>query len=158
MELIISADWWQIINKLPSTNRTAPCETCHQAFHKLITSLHSKCYRPSEMLIQRQNSYAPHLQAAHQSPWNAEQWTSQQRKINKYNSVVRCVYRLCPRKIPHIHKHDSLVFAEFAIPFLRWLTLSVSKKTYQQTIAIKLGGGGHTLRLDTHTHTNVVPR
>jgi hypothetical protein len=29
-----------------------------QAVHKLITSLHSKCYRPSGILIHRQNSYA----------------------------------------------------------------------------------------------------
>jgi hypothetical protein len=30
-----------------------------QAIHKLITSLHSKRYRPSGMLIHQQNSYAP---------------------------------------------------------------------------------------------------
>jgi hypothetical protein len=41
-------------------NRTAHRETqYHQAVHKLITSLHCKRYRPSGMLIHRQNSYAP---------------------------------------------------------------------------------------------------
>jgi hypothetical protein len=41
-------------------NRTPRRETrCRQAIRKLITSLHSKRYRPSKMLIHRQNSYAP---------------------------------------------------------------------------------------------------
>jgi hypothetical protein len=41
-------------------NRIAPRETkCRQAVQKLITFLHSKRYRPSGMLIHRQNSYAP---------------------------------------------------------------------------------------------------
>jgi hypothetical protein len=40
-------------------NLTARRETyCRQAAHKLITSLHSKRYRPSGMLIHKQNSYA----------------------------------------------------------------------------------------------------
>jgi hypothetical protein len=38
---------------------TAPRRYCRQAVHKLITSFHSKCYRPAGMLIHRQNSYAP---------------------------------------------------------------------------------------------------
>jgi hypothetical protein len=46
----------QIINKLPGMNRTAG----RQAVHKLITDIHSKRYRPSGMLIYRENFYAPH--------------------------------------------------------------------------------------------------
>jgi hypothetical protein len=47
-------------HKLPLMNRTARRETeCRQSIHKIITSLHSKRYRPSGMLIDRQNSYAP---------------------------------------------------------------------------------------------------
>jgi hypothetical protein len=41
-------------------NCTARRETKRrQAVHKLIASLHSKRYRPSDLLIHRQNSYAP---------------------------------------------------------------------------------------------------
>jgi hypothetical protein len=41
-------------------NHTARRKTqCRQAVHKLITSLHSKRYRPSGMLIHRQNLYVP---------------------------------------------------------------------------------------------------
>jgi hypothetical protein len=47
-------------HKLRRMNRAARRETqCGQAIHKLIASLHSKCYRPPGMLIHRQNSYAP---------------------------------------------------------------------------------------------------
>jgi hypothetical protein len=59
-------------------NRTARRETqCRQAVHKLITSLHSKRYRPSGMPIHRQNSYAPtgkhrtgHCEAQSREPVN----------------------------------------------------------------------------------------
>jgi hypothetical protein len=45
---------------LKNHNSTARRETQRrQAVHKLITSIHSKRYRPSGMLINRQNSYAP---------------------------------------------------------------------------------------------------
>jgi hypothetical protein len=41
-------------------NHTARHETKYrQADHKLVTSLHPISYRPSGMLIHRQNSYAP---------------------------------------------------------------------------------------------------
>jgi hypothetical protein len=41
-------------------NHTASPELqCRQGIHKLITSVHSKSYRPSGMLIHRQNSHAP---------------------------------------------------------------------------------------------------
>jgi hypothetical protein len=56
MELISATYCWQIIN-----SHTAHCVTKYrQAVHKLITSLHSKCYWLSGMLIHQQNSYAPH--------------------------------------------------------------------------------------------------
>jgi hypothetical protein len=46
-------------NKLPHMNHTARHETCCYMVHKIITSLNSKHYQPSGMLIHWQNSYAP---------------------------------------------------------------------------------------------------
>jgi hypothetical protein len=47
-------------HKFPRMNPAARRETQrHQAVHKLITSLHSKRYLPSGILIHRQNSHAP---------------------------------------------------------------------------------------------------
>jgi hypothetical protein len=55
--LITAACCLHIINKLPRMNRTAYREIkCRQAVHKLITSLHSKSFRSSGILIRRQNS------------------------------------------------------------------------------------------------------
>jgi hypothetical protein len=46
--------------QISSMDRTVRHETqCCKAAHKLITSIHSKSYRPLGMLIDRQNSYAP---------------------------------------------------------------------------------------------------
>jgi hypothetical protein len=59
MELITAVCCWQIVNKRPRINRNAHRETQYrQVVHKLITSLHSKRYRPSSLLIRLQNSYA----------------------------------------------------------------------------------------------------
>jgi hypothetical protein len=60
MELIIATHCWQVINKL--AHITALLAMKHNAVKqstKLITSLHSKHYWPSGILIHWQNSYAP---------------------------------------------------------------------------------------------------
>jgi hypothetical protein len=60
LELITATYCWQNLNKLPCMNGTTYHGTsCCQVVHKLITSLHSKCYQPSGMLIHRQNLYVP---------------------------------------------------------------------------------------------------
>jgi hypothetical protein len=41
-------------------NCIACCETCHQTVHKLITSLHSKCYRPSAKFLSRSKQHTDH--------------------------------------------------------------------------------------------------
>jgi hypothetical protein len=70
--LLTDCNWEQMANgadtccllltnhKLPRINRTARRETqCRLALHKLITSIHSECYRPSGMFIHFWNSCAP---------------------------------------------------------------------------------------------------
>jgi hypothetical protein len=60
MELITAAHCWQIITS--SHARTALLAVKHNVVKestKIITPLNSKCYRPSGILIHRQNSYTP---------------------------------------------------------------------------------------------------
>jgi hypothetical protein len=94
-------------DKLQRMNHTARRETEYrQAVHKLITSLHSKRYRPSGMLIHRQNLYAP------RSKWR----TGRREPVNKVKKKTLCIfvqmvepfYRYCwiffiVRGVVHIH-------------------------------------------------------
>jgi hypothetical protein len=85
MALITATYSRQIINKLSRMDRTARREAqCRLAVHKLITSLHSKRYRPTSMLTHWQNSYAP---SSKQSTGHRE--AQSREPVNKLKKIIR---------------------------------------------------------------------
>jgi hypothetical protein len=82
--MIVVSHSWHNINKLPYMIHTAHRETkCHQTVHKLITSLNSKCYQPSCMLIHWQNSYVP-----------CSQWHTNRRELTVKHRAIEAASKV----------------------------------------------------------------
>jgi hypothetical protein len=95
IELITATYCWRIINRLPCMNHTARRETEYrQAVHKLITSLYSKRYRPSGMLIHRQNLFAPRSNGCRE-------------EVNKVNNTLSIFVRSILLDIFHRQRCNS---------------------------------------------------
>jgi hypothetical protein len=96
LELLTAAHSWQPTNRLPRMNRS-------YALHKLITCLHSKCYRPSgKWFIGKIRM--PLAASAHRSPWSSEPRNGQASKRLPCVCVCVCVC-VCTCIYIHTHTH-----------------------------------------------------
>jgi hypothetical protein len=96
MEMIPASYCWQIINCHSLTALLAVKHNAVKRSTELITSLHSKSYRPSGILIHRQNSYA--LRSRRRTGRHEAQSRESVNKVKKLSvciSVYRTLVLLC---------------------------------------------------------------
>jgi hypothetical protein len=85
MELITAAYCWQIINKLP---HWTPCKIIPSSRPQVNYFRHYKCYRPSGVLIHRQNFYAP------RSKGRTGGWEAFSRSPGPYTKNIPCIFSM----------------------------------------------------------------